>query len=154
VALLTALYRSKQASILFCVLFQASSALADRATPTRPGQLSVAVKAAPAQSYTGREMLRDCSWVLKGWETDEQAATGLHCAAYVAGVTDGASITQDTYKREYDAPKLFCLPSAGLEEGQVVEIVLRWLEKNPERLPDSARAVIVQGLHNSFPCNR
>lgn len=153
-ARLIALCKTKHVPILLCAILVLSVVSIRSAAETVSRYLAVAVKTTPTGPYTAQEMLRDCSWVLGEWETDEQAATGLHCAAYVAGVTDGASITQDTYRQRFNTQKLFCLPRSGLEEGQVVKTVLQWLENHPERLQDSARAVIVQVLHNSFSCGR
>ncbi|WP_323781721.1 Rap1a/Tai family immunity protein [Thalassovita sp.] len=45
----------------------------------------------------------------------------------------------------------FCIPSA-VENGQVVDIVVRYLTANPEIRHESARTLVQSALQNSFPC--
>lgn len=102
---------------------------------------SLAAAALPARAagefMTGRTLKAG----LEGWYSDESDDTVRDSSAfgYVIGVHDAMSGT------------LVC-SGDDVTQGQVVEVVLRYLRSHPETLNKSADTVVVAALKGVWPC--
>jgi hypothetical protein len=50
--------------------------------------------------------------------------------------------------------KIYCMPAEGLSVSRAREIVIKWLELHPNRLPEQARILVFHALADSFPCKK
>ena len=48
--------------------------------------------------------------------------------------------------------KIYCMPAEGFSVSRAREIVIKWLELHPNRLPEQARILVFHALADSFPC--
>lgn len=122
--------------------------------------LSLLVIAAPYcfSQKTGNDLLKQCSHAIAAMD-DEQQLQGTQnldvafCFGYISGVRDGAMSYQvfDRSKRQ-DTFERFCLPKEGIENGQMVRIVVKYLKDNPAKLHERAEWLILDALSNAFPC--
>lgn len=71
----------------------------------------------------------------------------LNCAKYLDGVMDTHSIMTSAGR----AP-LFCSPVQGISLDQAMKIFLKWAERNPEQLHESARVSVILAFAEAFPC--
>jgi hypothetical protein len=110
----------------------------------------------PANS--GNVFLRMCSVVEKEkTETLEETRNVLVCMAFVDGAGGGAivgagyaeGVTGKLNKMLYP----FCLPEK-VEKGQTVSIVLKYIRNHPERAQEFTAFLVVDALHQAFPCKQ
>lgn len=91
---------------------------------------------------------------LHGW--CNEAATLSICAAYVAGVMGGHQATlvatSKSYQ-EYMASQIVCTPE-GVNNGQVVDIVKKYLTANPEKRHQDAGDLVLASIYLAFPCKK
>ena len=70
------------------------------------------------------------------------------CMAYITGVSDGlAEMTRGT-GGIVRAP---CIPE-GVTRGQALDIVVRYLDSQPEERHTGAGTVVAKALYSAFPC--
>jgi hypothetical protein len=108
----------------------------------------------------GNHLLRACKAMLRQGGNDPidtfamDFALGLNCAGYINGITDLNSIYRKFFSEAGfgENAGLFCLPNDGIETGQAVRIVVKYLEANPEILHHSRRTLAVEALMKAFPC--
>lgn len=81
---------------------------------------------------TGRSLLGHC--------TSENIAAKSHCLGYIVGVYD----TMDT-------TRFFCTP-ADITAGRLRDVVLTYLQQNPERWDFDAENVVTIALGKVYPC--
>ena len=48
--------------------------------------------------------------------------------------------------------RLFCLPSEGIKVGQVITILLKWMEDHPATLHEKPMMVMLESVIDAFPC--
>jgi hypothetical protein len=75
--------------------------------------------------------------------TSSDPVEDVYFLGYVVGVAD--RITSNPFGT------VVCLPS-GVTKGQVSAVVKKWLENNPATLHYGADGLILDALHQSFPC--
>jgi hypothetical protein len=80
-------------------------------------------------------------------------ANSIACISYVAGFVDGVNVHTGfaAYKMKQKMPKLFCLPE-GVEDGQLVRIVLKFVRNNPEDAHRRTEVLIARALRESYLC--
>lgn len=94
----------------------------------------------------GDEMLRACTGNI---QKVEEAGGKLFCLGYMSGFLDSYMITQEVHGNER---KLFCLPPAGLTTSEAAQVIVDYLGKNPNKLEQSARSLIILAFIEKFPC--
>ena len=98
--------------------------------------------------YSGVELLRGCKLSIKWTEGEklgyDDASKASVCVGYVQGVLD-------TYAGFHKESQLFCMPN-GVTTYQVMRILIKYLNENPEMLHDDAMFLILSGLRNVYPC--
>lgn len=94
----------------------------------------LALPAADAKAgfETGRSLLGHC--------TSENIAAKSHCLGYIVGVYDAM-----------DTTRFFCTPS-DITAGRLRDIVLAYLQQNPERWDFDAENLVTIALGQAFPC--
>lgn len=71
----------------------------------------------------------------------------LACYSYLKGTLDGWLTSENTFRNEPS----FCIPK-GVTLIQLRDILVRWLDDNPERRHAEGSALIVNAIVRSFPC--
>ena len=99
--------------------------------------IALAPAHAVAAAVSGNELRQQC---------DEPKFGRYICMGYIRGVVEMATLTIPP-----TAAGAFCLPSE-VTTNQVVEVVKKYMQDNPERLHEIAAALIVSRLHVVFPC--
>jgi len=95
--------------------------------------------------YSGNEMLKMCEAYFS--ETGSVVDANV-CVGYVTGIHDG----QIVFSGWGDMKKTICLPGSGVKGGQLVRIVIKYLQENPEDLHLTAGSLVVNALVIAFPC--
>ena len=128
---------------LFVVLF-ACSGFASAQTP----------KEYPYES--GNAFLRLCSVIEQVQRTNGENQTGVGCVSYIAGFVDGVetgNLTTTVQMKPTTVPQPFCRPE-GVENGQLVKIVLKYIRENPEDAHHSTGLVAMWAFQKAFPCSK
>jgi len=101
--------------------------------------LAATVAACCTQAFatTGNDLLR---WAPE-YEKELGTFNGGVLAGYVVGVNDALSNI------------LFC-PPAGVTNGQLGAIALKYIRDNPERWNESGAALMIDGFEKAFPCKK
>ena len=101
------------------------------------------VPAVHAGSKSGNELSEDCK------TSDGNSATfqdGV-CLGYVLGAKDSFEFAAKVHHVTPD----FCIPD-GVTNGQVVKVVVKYLNNHPEDLHYSAESLVVYALGAAFRC--
>jgi Rap1a immunity proteins len=103
--------------------------------------LSVLIGAGAWDAMLGNDLHENCKAGprSKGHDTMSAFKTGA-CVGYVMGVASSLE------------GSAFCFP-AGVEKGQIVDVIKRWLEDHPELRHYAASSLITSALKERFPCN-
>lgn len=96
----------------------------------------------------GHQAYWTASSLLQHCESDSAAKFNA-CVGYVIGIVDlQGTLVAWSY---LDEP-LFCTP-AGAKMGQLVKVVTKHLNENPEKLHTDAGGNVANALRNAFPCS-
>lgn len=71
-----------------------------------------------------------------------------YCGGYVTGIVDTIESLQSRGILPRDA---LCIPEESTK-GQLVDVVLKYLEQNPERRHLEAGSLVPEALNRAFPC--
>lgn len=105
----------------------------------------------------GNKLLRNCATTVAIWNignsphpplTATQAIEAGMCVGYMKGIVDLHVIYRQMKLAKYP---LFCLPD-GIQPGQWVRIVTKYLQEHPEKLHQRDSLLVVQALMSAFPC--
>lgn len=105
------------------------------------------VSAAQAQQ-SAEELLWGCT-KLGPYSDDVKYVNQLMCISYISGAHDMLRMLSDGLKIN-----VICTPRDGLSNDQLIRVVTKWIEKNPERMHESARMAILSALAEAFPCTK
>lgn len=121
----------------------------------------LAMLAAPLSAQTtehpfdsGNAFSRVCSMVEKTDLTPTEKERGVGCLLYIAGFVQGAEISITAARDQTKQPTLpmpFCRPD-GVETGQLIRIVLKYIRENPEDAHQSTMLVALWAFQKAFPC--
>lgn len=101
--------------------------------------LSILSNHAKAQDvHSANHLLRTC--------TPADDIGYLACVRYISGYARGFG-----HANVLSASPLACMP-AGIENGQIVEVVLKYIRSKPEKWHNNADAFIFLALVDAFPC--
>lgn len=93
------------------------------------------------------DLLRQC----EGREPAAAPDIGVvACASYLSGFVDAQSMLVGI-RGGLKAP-IFCLPSQGVSNEELVRVYVKWSTDHPELLHESARVVVLIALRDAFPC--
>ncbi len=95
---------------------------------------------AAAEDVTGQRIIAFC-------ESDQAPDLAL-CHGFFRGLSDTHSI----YAAMGKGLHLYCLPR-GITQEQFERVAFNWMEAHPEALERPAAVLIIQSLHEAYPCN-
>jgi Rap1a immunity proteins len=98
-----------------------------------------------ASERTGYDFLLACEGKPGALETIGE----MRCAAYLLGFLDSYAITSQWLPRDR---RFICLPKQGLQGGQALLVLTKWLREHPSELHQTVRVVAFQALKDTFPC--
>jgi hypothetical protein len=102
---------------------------------------------------TGIDLQHECQAVLATDRTTEQSIQASHCLGYISGAAFSISMWQGFNKGKSrgleDVPA--CLPEKGTNE-EYIKVVLRYLDKNPNRLHVSYGVLVFLAFNDAYPC--
>lgn len=105
------------------------------------------VRSCGAEVLTGLQLYDSCKLV--GIDSaklsNENLLSANTCLYYVVGVLEGYESGVKPEKQ------LICLP-AGISNGQIGLVVSKYLDTHPERLHTLSRFLVLDALHEAFPC--
>ena len=111
----------------------------------------------PDISRSGRDFLEVCSSVGSGGGAEGQGnpdaartARDSTCLGWVAGFTEGF-LVHDELLSVPRRDRLACVPN-GESAMQIVRVMRRYLEKNPEKAHRATRYIASLALAGAFPC--
>jgi hypothetical protein len=111
---------------------------------------------ASTAAMDGNDLLNKCKPLFNDTPgtslTNTEQLNAGYCAGYVAGVLDVEAAWAKTEGNSSRASR-YCLPADGIPNGQVLRILEKWLNKNPEKLHWRADGIIHNALIEAFPCN-
>jgi len=104
-----------------------------------------------ATDKTTGEFLKICEFVLndKKPPTNYEVAylnTGI-CVGYIAGVLDSIPVLQFGGEK-----KLISLPTSGIQNERVLELVLQQVKKDPSLLKESIRSIMFASIRAEYHC--
>lgn len=105
---------------------------------------------AMAQGGDGNELIQRCTEVVRtldGTKTRDLYSAG-HCLGLVSGVMDTLTIVNSSLPRHEQV----CYPPQGIQYGQAVRIVVKYLNDHPTELHRDAASLTVAALRVAYPC--
>ena len=101
----------------------------------------------------GNDLLKKCAplWTdgHTGVETREQL-DAAYCMGYVVGVTDVEAMWKAVEGKTAKGTH-YCMPEE-VNNGQILRILKKWLDDNPDKLHWRADLIIHRALLDAFPC--
>lgn len=104
-----------------------------------------------ASAKSGNELLDDC--LMSGDDMKSEAVSYFQCTSYIEGVINTWLFATELFDAsETSAPiRNLCVPEeASLR--QSADIVVKYLQANPERRHQSAEHLVIIALTNAWPC--
>lgn len=104
-------------------------------------------------AMSGQELLKRCSAAEKSMKgetlTANETLDSMWCMGYVSGLLDGFSLGDF---KVGDA-KAVCPPEQGLQRGEALLTIVKWLRENPSDLDKNGRRNAVIALSKTYSCN-
>ena len=106
-----------------------------------------------AAAMSGQELLTRCSAAEKYMQgetlTANETLDSMWCMGYVSGLLDGFSLGDF---KVGDA-KAVCPPEQGLQRGEALLTIVKWLRANPADLDKNGRRNAVIALSKAYSCH-
>lgn len=103
---------------------------------------------------SGNAFVRQCSAVGKEHDlSTSDKANQMTCAAYVSGFAEGVAFVTDSVQSKVgqQVPPVYC-PGEGIEAGQLVKIVLKYIREHPEAAHLRTFILVGRSFQKAFPC--
>jgi hypothetical protein len=88
--------------------------------------------------------------------TNDEWAAGFFCLGFVQGVMDADQIWQTAESKALGAKArsllFYCVPKDA-SWPQLIRVLVKWLEDNPNKLNESGYDVINLAMSNAYPCS-
>ena len=94
--------------------------------------------AAHADYVSGNSLFQNC--------TSRDATKQIDCLNQIFGAASGIRIVSDVWELS-----VLCVPD-GVEASQMRDIVVRWLQRHPEKRHYTIGAVTLSALREAWPC--
>jgi hypothetical protein len=88
---------------------------------------------------SGEALLQECE--------RKDSASSNRCEGYIAGVADA----HRAISIPFPGLRRYCTPEH-VTVHEIRRVVAKWLEANPAQLHSPASSLVVQALHDAFPC--
>lgn len=99
----------------------------------------------------GVQLLRACGATVRQDDgatlSTEDTVLSLWCLGYVGGFLDGLAIM-----RWKGGATSVCLPEDGVNNGQAIRIIVKYLRAHPDQLHQTARSSILIAIADAFKC--
>lgn len=95
--------------------------------------------------------LLDSCRQLERYMNDNKATTEHYKATYCLGLVEGARTAMLLLESQDDRKPSACIPMS-VSNAQVVRVVLKYLDANPENLHHDATASVLLSLISAYPC--
>ena len=103
-----------------------------------------------AYAYNGLDLLQGCNHAVANSASNAmEVFESGRCMGYISGVVDANTVTAAI---KGGAAAMFCVPDGGLQNEQLVRVVVKYLTGNPEQLHHPARMSVIIALRRAFPC--
>ena len=99
---------------------------------------------------TAEQLLTSCTNTSNEKDPVRTIVNPFHCLGYIDGVIDAHELLSAAHLEA----KYFCLPPTGLEAGDAMDIVLKYIRDNPSMMTMPARLVIIRALNEKYPCKK
>lgn len=108
----------------------------------------------------GNELLTKCHAAERMAEvspklSNDEWAAGFFCLGFVQGVMDADNIWQSAGTKALGSKArpllLYCAPKDA-SWPQLIRVIVKWLEENPNKLNESGYDVINLAMSNAYPC--
>ena len=104
-----------------------------------------------ALATDGNRLLQICGPLDKTEFQPSEMSEVTACTNYIDGVLDALVALQSAHPREIKSS--VCAPSdSGINPFQGARIVLKYLRDNPDKLHWTASVLVINALHDTFPC--
>jgi hypothetical protein len=101
---------------------------------------------ANAQSRAGADLQKQCKQ-----EVRVSFAAGGLCRGYIRGLIDAQSVFASDVKHPPSWELVSCI-APDVTNAQTIEVVVKFLDNHPELLHQPAAVLVMQSLHEAFPC--
>jgi hypothetical protein len=121
------------------------------------GALYANPRANALSEVNGIMLLHQCQASIRASNQDrrtssDDVAESNHCLGYVQGVLDANGIWDTVDKRDEHPRWARYYMSESVTFEQVIRIVVKWLETNPQALNDNGYVAVKVALVKAFPC--
>ena len=111
--------------------------------------LAVLLTAGEGRAMTGQKLAEVCANLAP--ESPEDLIKFGRCFGYVEAIVDTGTLDEVTNKTKYDGGRTVCKPKTATQ-GQVVEVVKRFLKEFPQTWHIGADMIVAAALEWGFPC--
>ncbi|MDZ7853505.1 MAG: Rap1a/Tai family immunity protein [Halomonas sp.] len=107
----------------------------------------------PSSLNDGNDLIVSCELVLDG--AQGKKVTNPMAAGWCLGVVSGVRdiISGFTAGGHIPSELGVCLPSSGINNGQAIRVVKKYLDNNPQNLHIPASFLVAYALRSAYPCN-
>lgn len=109
-----------------------------------------AIAQAPNGQVSGSQLQEMCKDILKDTQKDQFQAG--RCMGFVRAVLESEQVFVLLTSRNSNYEQIFYCAPRGVTEGQVLQVVAKFLNNHPERLQQWAVTLILHAMHDAFPC--
>lgn len=99
----------------------------------------------------GNTLLPRCSLAVEFQDKKDLKPDGVTdtvlCLDFVSGFLDG----YETASTVENGKPMLCFPE-GATTGQMIRVIVKWMQDHPEKLNEPASHLVFQALYNSFGC--
>jgi hypothetical protein len=79
--------------------------------------------------------------------TEDDVANVALFSGYLLGLKEGTEVA-------FAGGQMFCFPDQGIELGQQVKIVIKYIKANPEKAHLPTAVLAAHALQRAFPCSK
>ena len=97
----------------------------------------------------GNQLLRKC--ISAEIAVDKNEISNAVDAGFCLGYLNGSRNAIQVFA---DKGNFICLPSKGIDNGQTLRIVMKFMRENPKYLHEDELLMVAMSLKEAFPCNK
>ena len=111
--------------------------------------------ASPVMANSGNDLLGYCGDVIKLINNKDDLYINPFNTGYCYGLLMGTLGSDEVVSKYNNTQKICCIPSEKeVTLDQLVTVVVKYMNKHPEKLNYSASATILIALRETFPCTK
>jgi len=106
-----------------------------------------------AATEDGNTLLSSCKPILNLMNNEATRIIGSEAAAgECLGLTEGVRNTMMQLNSSLQPEMRTCFPTTGIQNGQAIRIVVKYLENNPEKLNQDKTLLTMLAYSQAYPC--